>query len=286
MKRILLSVFALIWLLPICTVTAAEQFYTEYTPKSENSSVFYIDVFSRREVTAAVFDLSFPDSMVSYYSVVSSNSTASVRDHSQKGKVTVAFADSSAVSGKLCRFSFKALQAGSVNFVLHMQQASGADKKLLSGWSDHTLTIKLGKDDVVSSSSGVKRTDKASSDASSSSAARRGGGKSELNPGEDDDDIDTDDLPGIFDLRRDDNKLKWVLIGAGIPLLIGALLWIGILIGRRTKDKAKTKEEPAEGSSDEAKEEPGDESPELDDKADTLANDPDTKDDPQQNDET
>ena len=246
--RIISLAFLLIWMLPICTCAAADDCYTEYTPRSANSSVFYIDVYSRREVTAAVFELSFADNMVSYYSVVPSNSTATVRDHSQKGKVTAAFADSSAVSGKLCRFSFRALQTGSVNFTLHMQQAAGADQKLITGWKDHTLTVKLGKDDVVSSSSGVKRTDKASSQASSGS--QRGGGKSELTPGVDDENAP----PGIFDLRRGDNVLKWLLIGAGIPIFIGALLWIGILIGRRSKQP------------DKAKEKPGDDNPEPDDK--------------------
>lgn len=283
MKRLLLIAFALIWMIPVCTCAAADDCYTEYTPRSERSSVFYIDVFSRREVTAAVFELSFDDTMVSYYSVVAANSTATVRDHSQKGKVTAAFADSSAVSGKLCRFSFKALQAGSVKFTLHMEQASDADKKLLSGWKDHTLTIRLGKDDVEAASSGVKRTDKASSEASS--ASKRGGGKSELYPGEGDED---GILPGLFDLRRDDNKLKWVLIGAGLPLLIGALVWLGIMIGRRSKDKAKadTKEEPAEGSSEETKEKPGDDTPEPDDNADNPADNLDIKDDFEYHDES
>lgn len=270
MKRVLLIAFALIWIIPVCTCAAADDCYTEYTPRSEKSSVFYIDVYSRREVTAAVFELSFDDKMVSYYSVVPSNSTATVRDHSQKGKVTAAFADSSAVSGKLCRFSFKALQAGSVKFTLHMEQASGADKKLLSGWKDHTLTIQLGEDDVVDPSSGVKRTDKASSEAS---ASKRGGGKSDLDPGEDGED---GILPGLFDLRRDDNKLKWVLIGAGIPLLIGALVWLGILIGRRSKDKATAKEEPLDGSAEESKKEPGD-SPEPDETAEDMSDDSDTE---------
>ena len=277
MKRVLLMAFALIWIIPVCTCAAAEDFYSEYTPRSANSSVFYIDVYSRREVTAAVFELSFADDMISYYSVVPADSAATVRDHAQKGKVTAAFADSSAVSGKLCRFSFKALQTGTASITLHMCQAAGADKELLSGWKDHTLTVKFGKDDVVSSSSGVQRTDKASSEAS---ASKRGGGKSDLDPGEDGED---GILPGLFDLRRDDNKLKWVLIGAGIPLLVGSLVWLGILIGRRSKDKAtpKAAEEPVEDSSEEAKKEPG-ESPEPD----AVSDDSDTDDDFEYHDKT
>lgn len=248
-------------MVPVCTCAAAEDLYAEYTPKSANSSVFYVDVFSKREVTAAVWEISFPESMVSYYSVAAADSSASVRDNAQNGKVTFAFADDSAVSGKLCRVSFKALQAGPVNFVLHMIQAAGSDKKRLSSWSDYALSIKLGKDDVVSSDS-VKRSGASSA---SSSSSKRGGGKSTLETGEDDD----SSIPDIFDLRNGNPTLKWILLGAGIPLLIGALILIGILIGRKSKDKKEK-----------AEEKPGEERPEPDEENNEKTEGSD--DDPQQ----
>lgn len=251
--RIVSLALLLIWMIPICTCAAAEDFYAEYTPKSANSSVFYVDVYSRREITAAVWEINYPESTVSYYSVAAADSTASVRDNAQKGKVTFAFADDSAVSGKLCRVSFKALQTGSVKFVLHMIQAAGSDKKSLSSWSDYTLSIKLGKDDVVSSDA-LKRSD--ASSASSSSSSKRGGGKSTLETGEDND----LSLPEFFDLRHGDPTLKWMLLGAGIPVFIGALIWIGILIGKKSKDKNVK-----------AEEKPGEERPEPDEEKDGVS---------------
>ena len=252
----------LVWLLPFCVCNAAEDCAIEYTPRSANSAVFYIDVYSRREVTAAVFELSFADDMVGYYSVVAEDA-ATVRDHPQKGKVTFAFACESAVSGKLCRVSFKALKEGSVDFTLHMTQAADADRKLLTGWSDHSLTVKLGKDDVKAAAN-VSRTDKSSS-GTAASASKRGGGKSDLNIGEDGEE---ETPPGIFDLRKGDSVLKWILIGAGIPLLIGGLVWLGILIGRKSKDKAKQDEEK-----------PGDILPEPDDPPDPEPTDVTDQDD-------
>ena len=237
----------LIWLLPFCTCHAAQDCSIEYTPRSERSAVFYIDVYSAREVTAAVFELRFADDMVGYYSVVADDSAATVRDHSEKDKVTFAFASEKPVSGKLCRVSFKALKEGSTDFTLHMSQAADADKKLLSDWSDHSLTVKLGKDDVEAAAA-VSRTDGTSS---GNATAKRGAGGSDLSIGENGDE---ETPPGIFDLRRSDSVLKWILIGAGIPLLIGGLVWLGILIGKRSKDKAKQNEEK-----------PGDELPEPDD---------------------
>ena len=193
-------------------------------------------MYSAREVTAAVFELRFADDMVGYYSVVADDSAATVRDHSQKGKVTFAFASEKPVSGKLCRVSFKALKEGSTDFTLHMSQAADADRKLLSDWSDHSLTVKLGKDDVEAAAA-VSRTD---GTPSGTATAKRGAGGSELSNA---DDGDEESPPGIFDLRRSDSVFKWILIGAGIPLLIGGLVWLGILIGRRSKDKAEQDEE-------------------------------------------
>ena len=241
MRRILITALLMLWLLPICICSAAEDCSIEYIPRSERSAVFYIDVYSSREVTAAVFELCFADDMAGYYSVAADD-TATVRDHPEKGKVTFAFASDNAVSGKLCRVSFKALKAGSVDFTLHISQAADAEKKLLTDWSDHSLTVKLGKEDVEAASK-VSRTDKSSS-GTAASASQRGGGKSDLSVGEDG---ERDAPPGIFDLRRGDNVFKWILLGAGIPLLIGGLVWLGILIGRRSKDKTeKAKEKPGE----------------------------------------
>lgn len=234
--RLITFALLLIWLLPFCTCHAAQDCSIEYTPRSEKSAVFYIDVYSAREVTAAVFELRFADDMVGYYSVVADDSAATVRDHSEKGKVAFAFASEKSVSGKLCRVSFKALKEGSTDFTLHMSQAADADKKLLSDWSDHSLTVKLGKDDVEAAAA-VSRTDGTSS---GTVAAKRGAGGSELSNA---DDGDEETPPGIFDLRRSDSVLKWILIGAGIPLLIGGLVWLGILIGRRSKNQAKQNEE-------------------------------------------
>ena len=256
MKRILITALLLLWVLPICICSAAEDCSIEYTPRSERSAVFYIDVYSAREVTAAVFELRFADDMAGYYSVAADD-TATVCDHSEKGKVTFAYASSTAVSGKLCRVSFKALKAGSVDFTLHMLQAADVEKKLLSGWSDPSLTVKLGKEDVEAASR-VSRTD-GTTTGTAASASRRGGGKSDLGVGED----GAEDSPSdFFDLRKDDSVLKWILLGAGIPILIGGLVWLGILIGRRSKDKTEKR-----------KEKPGEELPEPMDLPDPISDD-------------
>lgn len=179
-------------------------------------------------MTAAAFALTFANDMVGYYSVAADD-TATVRDHPEKGRVTFAYASSAAISGKLCRVSFKALKAGSVDFTLHISQAADAEKKLLTDWSDHSLTVKLGREDVEAAS-GVSRTD----------GTTLGTAASDLSTGEDD---GTNSTPDFLDLRKGDSTLKWILLGAGIPILIGVPVWLGVLIGRSLKDKAKKAEE-------------------------------------------
>lgn len=267
MRRFAAAILLLI-LLPFCVIdtAAAGDISMEYTPKSERSSLFYIDVFCKREVTAAVFDLQFDDSMVSYHSVSSDDAAVSVRDNLQDGKVSVAFASADAVSGKLCRLSFKALKVGSVNFVLHFSQAADANKTLVTQLGDSTLTVKLGKDDIVTASEEKSKTASGSSsksNASGSSSKSSQSVKSKRGGGDDDEDDEEDDdfsPSDVVDLRHGESPLKWVLIGAGIPILFGALIWLGILIGKRSKNTDKKSEEkpgevtpePEEKTEDEA----------------------------------
>ena len=226
------------WTLPICISSAAEDCSIEYTPRSERSAVFYIDVYSAREVTAAVFELRFADDMAGYYSVAADD-TVTVRDHSgRQGHLCVCLRQGG--QRQALPRVVQGAQEGSVDFTLHMGQAADAEKKLLSDWSDHSLTVKLGKDDVEAAAK-VSGTDKGAS-GTAASASKRGTGKSELSTGEDEDDSPF----GFFDLRRGDSRFKWILLGAGIPILIGGLVWLGILIGRRSKDKEKKKEKPGE----------------------------------------
>jgi len=248
MKKIVAWLAVCLTLFFLCIEgSAAEAFYTAYTPKSANSSVFYIDVFCDREITAAVFELSFDNDMVSYYSVSAENRSSSVRDRAQSGKVTFAFADSSPVSGKLCRVSFKALHAGSVSFTLHTEQSADADRKKLPSFDDHTLIVKLGKEDVVSEGA-VTHSDSKDSSKGSKSSIRSSSNQ--------DDTDDSSHFGGVFDLRREDPH-RWILIGAGGVVLIAALVGLGVLLGRRMKAR-KLPEKADDPTSSEPQDEPDD----------------------------
>lgn len=247
MKRLAAILPLMLLLFSVIPCKAAGDFYCEYTPKSEKSSLFYIDVYSERAVAGAVMELSYSESYVSYYSVTADSATATVRDHVENGKVRVAFVDKSAVNGKLCRLSFKALKKGDIALTLHMEQAVDGSENLLGGWNDYTLNITLSEKDIASSGSST-RSVKASSGTSRSS---RGGGKSTIskNGTDTEDDDESDDVrfgdPGFFDLRED-HSVKWMLIGAGIPVLIGMLIWLGFILGRKSKEQKKDEEKPAE----------------------------------------
>ena len=255
MRRIAAAVLVLLTLLPIPVCAAEEAFYGEYVPRSEHSALFYIDVYSKQAVTAAVFEVQFDDSMVGYHASVAESGSASVRDNLQDGRVIVAFADSKAVDGKLCRLSFKALKEGSVSFVLHMRQAADGEKNLLTQWSDHTVTVKLGKEDAAVGSASVRSGGSGTSSRSSLSSSR--GGKGDSADDDAADDASEDEVSYAFsDLRRDGGELKWMLIGAAVPVLCGALVWLGFLIGRKSKGSATKPDK---------EEKPGEAIPEPDD---------------------
>ena len=206
---------------------AAESgFYCEYTPKAEKSSVFYIDLYSSDAIRAAVMELRFDDNIAEYREVSAVSDSASVRAVCEDGCVRLAFADSKAVSGGLCRVAFKALQAGTCTFTLHVSQAADSEPKTLTGFSDVTLDVKLGKDDVAASAVSAKGS---SSAASVKSGVSSRSSISVAYTGED----GTPAYGGFFDMRDHHHALTYILAGAGIVLAIGGLVFFGIWIGRR-----------------------------------------------------
>lgn len=232
MKHVIsvLTALTALLMLTMMPCAAADGFYCEYTPKSERSSVFYIDLCSADEVSAAVMELTFDPAFVEYRDTTAAEKSTSVRAACENGCVKLAFADSVALKGKLCRVAFKAIQAGAVTFTLQISQASDGEVKMLSGFSDYTLSVELGKDDVASSPS---KTSSASSEKGYTSRSVVSGGL------DDDEDTDASVLSGgVFDLRRS-HALTYILIGAGAVLLIAALVFAGVLLGRRSVLKNK-----------------------------------------------
>lgn len=258
MKRIV-ALTIILWLAFIGIPCAADSgFYCEYTPKAEKSTVFYIDVYSTVEVSATVMELRFDESFAEFREVSSSEKSTSVRSVKESGAVRIALADSGALKGKLCRVAFKALQTGICTFDLHISQAADSEPKLMVAISDSSIEVKLGKDDIVAESSS-----KASSMASSKSDKNSASSKAYLKEASDSE-VYVDPVTGaVVDLRKN-HAVKYILIGAGIVVLFAALIYAGVLIGRKTAGKKKkaVSEEPNESevaeepSESEAAEEP------------------------------
>lgn len=217
----------LIVITAIPSAVAAEGFYCEYVPKSENSSLFYIDIYSSDEISAAVMELRFDGGFAEYREVSAIEKTSAVRAVCENGCVKIAFADSGAVKGKLCRVTFKALQAGTCPFTLHIAQAADAEPKLLGGFPDATLEAKIGKDATAVSAS------------SKSSKSSKAGSLSSIKEASEADEYDDSVISGgIVDLRKS-HALNYILIGAGIVALIALLVLIGVILGRKTMQKPK-----------------------------------------------
>lgn len=240
MKRIvaLMIVFVMMFIGIPCS--AESGFYCEYLPKTEKSAVFYIDIYSTVDVSAAVMELSFDEGFVEYRNTSAAAETSTVRSAYRNGLVRLALADSGTIKGKLCRVAFKALKAGTCTFNLHISQASDGEPKLLSGFSDSSIEVKLGKDDIVEGSA-----EKASSKTSSKADKSGSSSKSYLKEGSDQD-VYVDPVTGeIIDLRKN-HSVRYILIGAGFVILIAALIFAGIMIGRKTANKKKKPDEGTE----------------------------------------
>lgn len=240
MKRIiaLMIVFVMMFIRIPCS--AESGFYCEYSPKTEKSTVFYIDIYSTVNVSAAVMELSFDEGYAEYRDTSAAAETSTVRSVYRNGLVRVALADSGTIKGKLCRVAFKALQAGTCTFNLHISQASDGKPKLLSGFSDSSIEVKLGKDDIVEESA-----EKSSSKTSSKAEKSGSSSKSYLQEGSDPD-VYVDPVTGeIIDLRKN-HSVTYILIGAGFVILIAALIFAGIMIGRKTANKKKKPDEGTE----------------------------------------
>ena len=217
-------------------------FYCEYSPKTEKSNVFYIDIYSTVDTSAAVMELGFDESFAEFREVSAAEKSTSVRSAKENGAVKIALADSGAIKGKLCRVAFKALQAGTCTFDLHISQAADSEPKLIGAFPDSSIEVKLGKDDIAAGSAST-----ASSKTSSKNDKNGSSSKSYLNEASESD-VYVDPATGeVIDLRKN-HAVKYILIGAGIVVLFAALIYAGVLIGRKTAGKKKkaVSEEPNE----------------------------------------
>ncbi|MBQ3285236.1 MAG: hypothetical protein IJH40_06295 [Ruminococcus sp.] len=237
MKRAAAWMIVLLMLFIGIPCSAESGFYCEYVPKSENSTVFYIDVYSTVDVSAAVMELSFDESFVEYRETSAAQKSSTVRSAKENGLVKIALADSGAVKGKLCRVAFKAIQAGTCTFGLRISQAADGEPKMLGGFSDSSIEVKLGKDDVVSGAAS-NASSKASSGVSSKTDKSGSSSRSYIKNGSDSDEYIDPETGEVIDLRKN-HAVKYILIGVGIVVLIAALVFAGIMIGRKTADKKK-----------------------------------------------
>ena len=237
MRRVICALTALI-IGMFCLVCSAQEagFSCEYTPKSEKSSVFYIDVSCESEISAAVFSLDYDEKFASYRSVQAAESTTTVRGNDTGGRVTVALADSGAVKGKLCRLAFQALSQGETSFVLRVSQAADASLNKTDVEEEYALTVTFDKDDVVSSSSKESKKSSSSSSKTSSSSKGRSGGSDIWDSSD-----GSSDGGSYYDLRPD-NTWIYILIGAGGAALIAAAVGITVYVMKKKKPQPEQNE--------------------------------------------
>lgn len=234
MRRLVACFAAVVLVLLLCPPVnaAGDGLYAEYVKKSDRATLFYIDIYMQREVSAAVWELTYDPEMAAYRSADAVNTDATVRAVDGDGCVRIAFADSAAVRGKLCRLGFKALNTGSCRFVLRLSQAADSDLRYLQSLPDYTLTVTLDKNDLDASASTQKsrgtKADGSSSRVSSKSSSAEDEDEEAARDGE-------RSAEGIIHLPGGGRPWIYAALGAGAVLLMGALVVIGVIIGRKSR---------------------------------------------------
>lgn len=233
MKRLVsVLIFVSLAILLCPAVLAADGFYCEYTPKSEHSALFYIDVYSDKEICAATAKLSFDTNHADFRSVTAHADEDSVRFIQKENTVNIAFASKNPKSGLLFRTGFKAVSVGKCDFILSVDSAADSKLSLVNGFSPYTLTVTFGKDDITAQSGDST----ASGRGSSSSGKTRGGNLSVISAADTDDDGAGDSAGTVIDIRPNP-AFTYILLGAGGVFLLVLIAVTAFMINKRRKQQ-------------------------------------------------
>ena len=244
MKRFLLSVGLIAAMFFNISVYAAHSdLYCTYTPKSDKSSLFFIDVYCEREVCAALFELEFDGKIAEYRSVEAGSSDIEASGNQSGDRVVIACTDNCSNCDKLCTVSFKALRAGDCGFRLHMNQAVDDSLDYINDFSDHSLTVTIGKDDVVEDD--PSKSSKSSDKTDNSSKTSNKTVKSGISSVSDDDTDKSTELGGLFNVSGNAPG-RYILIGAGSLALVAAIAVVGYLLGKKVLIKKRSDEAPVD----------------------------------------
>lgn len=234
MRRLTIVLTAFLLVVLMCPAAYADSdcFYCKYKPKAERGTLFYVEIYSKEEISAAVAELSVNSNYADFRSVTAEDSDDSVRSSQEGSIIRVAFASEKAKSGILFRVGFKALSAGKCDFVLNVDSAADGEQSLLQGFSPYTLSVSLGKDDVASSGKSAK-----SGSSSKSGASSRSGKLSEISGADNDDEYAERYGAEVTDLRSTPT-LTYILLGAGGAVLLGLIALLTVLLIKRRRAAA------------------------------------------------
>ena len=246
-RRVVIWLALILWLFPCLSAFAAEAGFTcKYVPKTQTGTLFYIDIYTDRAVASALAELYYDDSFIEFRSVYAIEDSSAARANAENGTVRVAFADDSAVSGRIFRLAFKALRTGATDVTLHIDQAVGGELEQTDGIGDYTLKLSFESKDLSSSSSSSSTGKKSASSSSSSSGSSRTGKSNAAGSASGDTFADTE----IYDLRPD-YSWKYAAVGAGAVIILAAAVFFGVLIGKKNKRSGAQPDKPSDTAEEE-----------------------------------
>lgn len=251
MKRTAAAIFALLAVFTGVRCRAAGGFTCEYAPKSDRSAVFYIDIRCADAVSAALMELRFDDRLAEYRETVAERASSGVRARCAGGRVEIAFADSRAESGRLCRAVFRTRQAVDCDFTLSITQATNAKSGLTQAYPACSVTVRLCEDDIVVPDAASPTPAQQNEPVSLFSTVSTADAEEARTEREEADVPSSRSVP--LDLH-DDSSLTYLLLGAGAGAAAVILILLGCLLvhrlRRRSAQKAAASADPAEGAAE------------------------------------
>ncbi len=220
----------------------------KYVPRSLRGTLFYLDVYSEKPISAALFELRYDPAFAEFRDARCEDNNADAMGNAVGDTVSIAYSHRSAASGRLYRLSFKALRTGTTRFSLHPVQAVDHGLNELTGLSDCSVEVKFGKDDVVSSETVTRQKTAKSSQKHTKSAEKSSKTKNPSTAADDSNAIGNDggeddetqaNQDATIDYSGGNNRL-WFVLGCATALFVVLAAGGGFILGRKLKKKPKT----------------------------------------------
>ncbi|MBQ0097602.1 MAG: hypothetical protein KBS62_01530 [Oscillospiraceae bacterium] len=236
MRKVFSLLFALLFVLSFTIYAGAESsasFGLSCDTNIDNNRLFYMDVVAQNDVSlcSAEFTVSYDKNCFEYRKVTCADNNAFVKATEENGEVKIIFASSDAVNFKskdaVCSLQFKSQKEGSSYMDIFCVEAVSEGLDYLNTEDGFQSEIDVnGKNVKVTKTQKKSKTSKAAEKSKISTI----------------DETQVERTENFFE-NKSSNKINMILAFIALALLVCVLVFIGIVIGRKTLNKKENTDE-------------------------------------------